>query len=126
MVGYFLLLVGIFVIVTCVFNIYGVFRRTIEPSNYFDLEAIVVNNEIPINNLPENIKSILGASLKQSSTMVILSKKDINEIANFCAHLFIMGFIMNSGYLFAKIGIKIAREVNINVEVLQNKTNQTP
>jgi hypothetical protein len=123
-VGYFLLIIGLFVIITSVFNIYGLLKKTIEPANLFDLQAISVNNEIPIDTLPDNVKSLLGGSLKNSSSMVILSKKDLNDVVNFFAHIFIMGFIMNGGYLVAKIGVKMIREINISVVAPQNKNPQ--
>lgn len=124
LIGYLLLMLGLFVMLICLSNIYGLYAKNIETVSFFDLDAIVLKNNISLDNFPENVRPLLQKSINETPPMVLMNKKDINDTTNFFAHIFLVGFIMNGGYLFAKIGTKMIREVHINVDMPQ-KLNQT-
>jgi hypothetical protein len=124
-IGYLLLVIGLFIIIFSLSNIFGLLNKTVVPTNFFDLDAIVVKNNIPLDNFPASIKPLLEQAVNSAPPMVIVNKKDINDTTNFFVYIFVMGFFMNGGYLLAKIGTKLIREVHINVDMPQNKNPQT-
>ena len=123
-IGYLLLTIGLFIMTASLLNIYGLFNKTIEPVKFFDLDAISVKNNIPLDNFPADIRPLLEKAINGAPPMVIVNKKDINDTTNFFVYIFVLGFFTNGGYLFAKVGTKLIREIHINVDVPQNKTPQ--
>lgn len=96
-VGYSLLVFGVFLIIISAVNIYLVFSGQTQPIQIFHMTGVSFD---------------LGSSLgvKMPATEII-SAKDINQSSNLFAHVVLMGFIASTGQKLASLGVQLVRPI---------------
>jgi hypothetical protein len=101
-IGYFLLAIGISIILFSAYKIYLTFTGTSLPPNIFNFEPITIS-------LPDSSKQL--GNLKQE----ILSKDAINKPLDYGFYLMLMGFLSSTGFRVASLGIQLVRTIKVNV-----------
>ncbi|MEK7565986.1 MAG: hypothetical protein AAB506_02995 [Patescibacteria group bacterium] len=93
-VGYFLLGIGILVIVFAAANIYFVFTGQAQPVQLFHLSSV----SLQIPNLGKTD---------------LISAVDLNQTSNLGAQLLLMGFLAGIGQKLASLGVGLVRPIVI-------------
>jgi len=107
--GYFLIVLGILTIIFSVYNIYQIFASNKQPVNIFNFEGITID----LNNL---VAKQTGATSIPRNETELISADIFNKPLNLIAHLFLMGFISNSGLKIAIIGTNLVRPINVKLQ----------
>ncbi len=110
-VGYILLISGIFIALGCVFNIYLTFTRKVAPISLFNLPGISFDIT---QSLPQDLKNVLNRSANTKTE--IFPASELNLSLNLFAHVMLMGFILNFGFKLAGLGIQLLRPINIDLK----------
>jgi len=106
-VGYLLLGIGILIMIFGTISVYRVFTGYAKPFELFNLSGISVS--------PSNLLGNEFAATDQTANLDLLSAKDLNSTANSLAHLFLMGFIVSTGYKLATLGVNMVRPIIVKV-----------
>lgn len=102
-IGYTLLLVGVFIIAWSAFDVYSVFTKKKKPVALFNFPAQTLN-----------LNEITGqTSLPKTE---IISAGVINETVNLISHIFIMGFVLNVGYKISSLGVTLVRPIEVKLK----------
>ena|SRR3990167_6125324 len=111
MIGYVLLILGIFVIIFSAVNITLVFTKQIQPVQLFSGAGISLDPATLLgNSLPAGVATKTGA--KQE----IISGEFLNQTSNIFAHVFLMGFMASIGYKLSSLGVQLVRPIVIKVK----------
>jgi len=96
-IGYLLIVVGIFVICLSGFNGYQIITKKTTPIKILNLKGVTID---------------LGQTtgVKQPG-VEIFSAKDLNSTLNFFAHLAVLGLFVNIGFKIASLGVSLVRPV---------------
>ena len=94
-VGYFLLVVGVIVILFSAISVYNAFIKKSLPINFFDLQGVTLQADKQVG-IPE---------------MEILPKSSINGVVNLVAYLALMSFMGGVGYKIASLGVGLLRPI---------------
>lgn len=97
-VGYTLLIVGLIVIVFAAINIFAVFTGKAEPVQLFNFAPVVLTL-IPGTKPTE-----------------LFPARDLNQMANISAQLFLMGFLAGIGQKLASLGVQLVRPIVIKTK----------
>lgn len=98
-IGYFLIIIGVFVIFLSGFNGYQVLTKKTQPIQILNLKGISID-----------LSQTIG--IKQPPVELI-SAKDLNESLNFFTYLAVLGFFLNVGFKIAMIGVNLVRPITI-------------
>lgn len=121
--GYFLVGVGIFVMLFSSYNIYSLFVLKENPVRIFNLPAIsldmsnLVGSEVPSGQV-ESLKD--QGKLKTE----LVGSEILNDPLNFAAHVFLMGFFLNLGYKLASLGVQFVRPIKVNLREDKSRAGQ--
>jgi hypothetical protein len=126
--GYVLLIAGLFMIICSAFSVYQVFTGKAMPVRIFRLPGIrldigkIVASQMPqVSGLPDNIdlSKILPQLAEQqkstSGTQEIISADMVNIPLNYFMHLMLMGFLLNVGVQIAGLGTKLLRPIVVKL-----------
>jgi hypothetical protein len=95
-IGYFLIIAGIFVIFLSGFNGYQILTKKTQPVKILNLKGISID-----------LSQTTG--IKQPPVELI-STKDLNETLNLFAYLTILGFFLNVGFKIASLGVNLIKQ----------------
>jgi len=98
-IGYLLIIAGIFVIFLSAFNGYQILTKKTQPVKILNLQGV-------------NINLSQTTGIKQPPVELI-SAKDLNNTLNFFAHLAVLGFFLNVGFKIASLGVNLVRPIII-------------
>ena len=105
-IGYSLIVIGLFLIAFTMLNIYDVFQGRVKPFPLFNFQAISLDFSKMVEQAPP------GANLSQE----LVASNLLNDPMNFTAHLLMMGFIASGGFKIASIGVMMVRTIKVNVK----------
>lgn len=112
-VGYILLVFGIFLIVIALFRVYQVFTGQSKAYSLFNLPGIsldlsqVMGLDLP----PEQKKSLDPKNFKTD----LVSPEVLNQPLNLFFHILFMGFIANIGFKISSLGVQLLRPIKVNL-----------
>lgn len=124
-IGWVLLGVGLLIIVVSTLSAYRVLTGAVNPPKVLDVPApvIVLPQAQPSVNLPEGIQLPEEVSLNQQQAepaeVKLLPDDVFSRLLNTSLFYLAMMFVATSGLKFADIGIKLVKD--IKVEVKENK-----
>ncbi len=118
-IGYVLLAVGILMIVIPIFLIANVLTGKSKPPQVFNVEAPTF--DLPLSGqqleMPKDIKLPQGfVSQSGSQKMKIIPDEVFNSSLNIGMYYLLMVFIGSSGSKIAGIGIKLIKEIKVQVK----------
>ena len=105
-IGYLLLIAGLFLIAYSALNVYDVFKGKISPFPLFKFEAIALDFSKFVEGAPPN------ANLKQE----LVASELLNQPMNVTAHLLLMGFVASIGFKIASLGVMLVRTIKVNLK----------
>ncbi|HNQ31548.1 MAG TPA: hypothetical protein PKG71_03590 [Candidatus Woesebacteria bacterium] len=124
-VGYMLLVMGVVIMILSVVQVYRVISRQAEPIAFFTFQGISIN---PSQYAPQVDMSALDALRSQlnlgksaptqpalGESVEIIPAEVINGPANLGVFFLFMGFLLNVGYKFADLGVKLVRPVYVKM-----------
>jgi len=124
-VGYLLVFVGVLVMVAAMFNIYSIFVLKERPINLISMPAISLDmsNMVGAEVSPEQLESLKSQG---KLTTELMSGEALNQPLNLAAHLFLVGFFLNSGFKLASLGVQFVRPIKVKLResVVVNKSVQ--
>jgi hypothetical protein len=124
-VGYLLVFVGVLVMVAAMFNIYSIFVLKEQPANLINMPSISLDMS---NMVGAEVSSEQLESLKSQGklTTELMSGAALNQPLNLAAHLFLVGFFLNSGFKLASLGVQFVRPIKVKLResVVVNKSVQ--
>jgi hypothetical protein len=105
-VGYLLIIIGVSIILTSLWNGYSIFQRTTKPVALFSLPGISMGlTKIMAAQLPDS-----QSSAPQTATAEeIIPAKSVNDPLNLFTHIFLLGFFATIGSKIAIIGVDLTR-----------------
>ena len=98
-IGYLLIIIGVFVIFLSGLNGYQILTKKTQPIQILNLKGI-------------NINLSQTTGIKQPPVDLI-SAKDLNNTLNFFVHLAVLGFFLNVGFKIASLGVNLVRPITI-------------
>lgn len=124
--GYGLLLIGVFVMILSVFQVYRVFTKQSQPIQFFNFPAV----KIDLASLAPQLDTSALDSLKKQFNVgdnkfptsentpsgretELISADVLNGPANLGVYLLFMGFLMNFGSRLASLGVSLVRVVTV-------------
>lgn len=124
-IGYGLLLIGVFVMILSVFQVYRVFTKQAQPIRFFNFPAVKMDLASLAPQLDtsalDSLKKQLNvgdiklptsdAEVSPRKETELISAEVLNGPANLGVYLLFMGFLMNFGYRLAGLGIKLVRPI---------------
>jgi hypothetical protein len=114
MAGYFLIIIGLLLILYPLFNVYLVFTNKAEPYELFSLTGITFDlTQMSDQPLTAEEKSMMGES---GAGFELLSQDMINKPLNLISHVVLMGFIASIGFKLASLGTMLVRPINVRVK----------
>ncbi|PIP15058.1 hypothetical protein COW98_00155 [Candidatus Roizmanbacteria bacterium CG22_combo_CG10-13_8_21_14_all_35_9] len=99
-IGYLLIIIGVFVIFLSGFNGYQILTKKTQPIKILNLKGI-------------NINLSQTTGVKQPPVELV-SAKDLNETLNFFAYLTVLGLFINVGFKIASLGVNLVRPIKID------------
>lgn len=120
MIGYVLLAGGILMIVIPIFFIAAVLTGKNKPPQVFNVEAPEIN--LPSQqsiDLPDNLKRAgvtLNAPVQGNSKMKLIPDAVFNDTLNIGLYYLLMTFIASSGSKIAGIGVKLIKDIKVQVK----------
>lgn len=130
--GTILIVCGVGFIVAATFFTYRVFSGVQNPPQVFQLQSPEIS--LPSAStyqlqLPEGLELPEGFSLPtaeknpvESSKLKLVPDELINGIANMSIYLLLMGFITSSGAKIANIGVKMVKDIKVEIKEEKIKT----
>lgn len=114
-IGYVLLAAGILMIVIPIFLIANVLTGKSKPVQVFNVEAPTF--EIPLDT-PKDAKTSTGLNITQSGSQKakIIPDEVFNSSLNIGMYYLLMVFIGSSGSKIAGIGIKLIKDIKVQVK----------
>lgn len=110
-IGYCLLIVGVFLILFSAANVFAVFTKRAEPIKLFQTSGVSLDlNQLLTGSLPPELSRSLPVQSKAQSTEII-SADLINQSSNLIFHIVFMGFIAGTGQKLASIGVELIRPI---------------
>lgn len=106
LVGYMLLISGLFLIVLAGLNVYGILTGSVKAVNYFNMDPIIVS----VNPELEPVE--------------IFSSKNLNETSNLFAHIFLIGLVASIAGRISSIGVEMLRPIKVNLREDKNEKTQ--
>lgn len=131
-IGYLLLTVGVGIIIVSTFSLYQVFSGQQKPPQVVQFEVPTIS--LPAQqsfqiDLPEGMELPEGITLPglekqpaEGQEFKLLPDEAVNSLINMFIYLMLMGFIASSGVKIASIGIKMIKD--IKVEIKEEKIRQ--
>ena len=124
-IGYLLIFTGVLVMLAATFNIYNIFILKERPVNLINMPSIsldmsnMVGAEVP----PEQLEALKSQG---KLTTELMSGEALNQPLNLAAHLFLVGFFLNSGYKLASLGVQFVRPIKVKLResVVNSKSVQ--
>lgn len=123
-IGYTLIILGVFIMLLSVIQVYRVFTKQVEPIQYFNFPGIKMNMaqympKVDMQSLDAlkqkfNVDFGEDGSTKDTANQVemeIIPGEVINGPTNLAIHLLFMGFLMNFGAKIADLGTKLVRPI---------------
>lgn len=98
-IGYLLIIIGIFIIFLSGLNAYQILTNKTQPVKILNLQGV-------------NINLSQTTGIKQPP-IDLLSAKDLNDTLNFFAHLALLGLFINIGSKIAFLGVNLVRPIII-------------
>lgn len=125
MVGYFLLGVGVVIMIFSAIQIVFVFTGKATPVKIFqnapNFDSQVDQNTIQESNPEEMLRqfqkdplSMLGS--KNAALPSLIDTKILSQMLNLMAYYFIMQFLMGFGFKLASLGVNMLRPIKVNIE----------
>lgn len=116
-IGYFLLVLGILVIIFSGFNVYQVFTRQVKPVQLFNFKGIGLDtSQMLRDSLPPEAGQLLQSNQRSSATTEIIPAELINQTSNVFAHLMLMGFLASIGAKLANLGVMLVRPIVVKLK----------
>jgi hypothetical protein len=121
-IGYFLLLMGILIIVFATFFALRVFSGKSEPYKVFEVQAPSIKIPSPSVDfdIPEGVDLPPGFSLNQQaaseSEVKILPDEVFNSLLNIGVFYLAMMFLASSGAKLADMGIKMVKDIKVHIK----------
>src|SRR3989344_5484422 len=107
-IGYFLILAGLFIIVYSTLNVINVFTGKERPFNLFIFNSISIDlgklASQPLPNTPD-----------KDFNQTLLEGEMLNKPMNLMAHLLLMGFLASIGFKIAQIGTMLVRTIKVSL-----------
>ncbi len=103
-IGYLLLGLGLLAMTLPVVSVFLVLTKAADPINLFNFSGISLD-----------LGQALPADLRTGDDFQteVVSAAMLNQTANFFAHLFLMGFILNFGFRLASLGVQLFRPIKV-------------
>lgn len=100
-VGYSLLIIGVFVIIFCGLNVLFVFTGKALPIQPFNFPGVSLD-------LSQSLGLPKTAGVKPTE---LISADMLNQSSNLFTHLFLMGFLAGIGQKLASLGVQLVRPI---------------
>ncbi|GEM_PF-1282267 len=119
-IGYLLLAAGILMIVTPIFLISNVLTGKSKPPQVFNVEAPTF--DLPLSGqqleVPKDVKIPAGLAMTQSGSVKtkIIPDEVFNSSLNIGVYYLLMVFIASSGSKIAGIGVKMIKDIKVQVK----------
>jgi hypothetical protein len=116
-IGYFVLSLGILIILFSAFNGLQLITKQSQPVQFFSVSTS--GSEIPLN--------LAGAQVNINTSSLFsslgLSSETINFSFNLAIHLIILGFIAKMGFHLSSIGTQLVRPIVVDIKTKPGNIN---
>lgn len=114
-VGYGLLIVGILVMLSAVWQVYLVLTGQLQPYPLFHMNSLVFDMKALLGNVP-------GASALPSgkTSIELLSAENFNKTTNITLDFFLMSFVLTLGFRLSNLGVMLIRPVVVKLQAAKD------
>jgi len=100
-IGYFLLFLGLSIIIWSIYVSYGIFTGQSLPPSVFEIEE----KEETVEGTPDQIEQLIESQLSE-----IISSEEISKVLNLTTWLMLAGILIFGGGKISSIGIGLIKE----------------